>query len=327
MAIFHCHVSSIGKATQKRANTSSASVAYSLRMGKYEQDDLVHREIFHVDPKVKTGKDYINFVKSYEKQSRSNARILEKVEVALPKEFSREQQIDLVRQFMGKVGKGELTNYAFAIHDSGNGNPHAHISFVAIDGDGKRIIDISSGRNSCEGIRKNWAESVNEYAKHLGMNLTIDHRSYNRQGIDQFPTIHIGRFSKSNKSKERATINEMIQIENLVTINSIDGYLNDIDDKMDRIKNPSKYMLDKLDQSNDELNSKITNIFDIKTTKKDLDDVNNFLKTTEAQKFAIALRGLDAVENPFLKVLLKYVPDHLLKDVLQKSNTRKAKEL
>ncbi len=40
--------------------------------------------------------------------------------------------------------------------------------------------------------RQGWAELCNEYLAHNDVAERIDHRSYERQGIDLIPTIHLG---------------------------------------------------------------------------------------------------------------------------------------
>lgn len=66
-----------------------------------------------------------NAVQAVEK--RSDAQMAREVEVALPVEMTREQQIECVRNYMMKnfVQEGMVADWA--LHDKGDGNPHAHI--------------------------------------------------------------------------------------------------------------------------------------------------------------------------------------------------------
>lgn len=191
MAIFHCHSSSIGKSSSP-TGTASASIDYEMREGNYKSlKDLEYKEVYHADSGIKSPQQFRDFVDQYEKTSRKNARILEKIEVALPIEFKKDEQIEVVRNYLKNLSGDKLTNWSFAIH-SDNKNPHCHISFVAIDSSSKRILDISSGRNSTEKHREIWSNTVNSFAKEQGYNFTIDHRSYIDQGIDKTPTRHVG---------------------------------------------------------------------------------------------------------------------------------------
>lgn len=56
-----------------------------------------------------------------------NSQLARKLEVALPIELSREEQLRLVCEYCSSqfVSKGMCAD--FNIHDTGNGNPHAHI--------------------------------------------------------------------------------------------------------------------------------------------------------------------------------------------------------
>lgn len=213
MAICVMQLSSISKNSQARANTSSASIAYQMREGRFEKDDLVHKEASLNDQNV-TGKEYRSWLNEYEQNSRSNARIIDKVVVALPREFSQQQQIEVTRNFVNSIGDGKLSNYVFAIHnDKDNNNPHAHISFVGIDKDtGKKIRSLYD-RGSAERMRETWANTVNELAKENKIDLQIDHRSYVDQGIDKIPTEHIG-WRNNERQPEKIENNNVIQAAN-----------------------------------------------------------------------------------------------------------------
>ena len=60
-------------------------------------------------------------------EKRSDAQFAREVEVALPAEMNREDQISCVRSYVTDnfVSKGMIADWA--LHDTGSGNPHAHI--------------------------------------------------------------------------------------------------------------------------------------------------------------------------------------------------------
>ena len=111
----------------------------------------------------------------------------------------------------------------FAIHDKGDGNPHAHILLTmrAMDETGKWLpksrkvydldengerIRLASGRwkshkedtvdwndqKYAEIWRQGWADTANRYLEAIGSPERLDLRSYARQGIDKIPTVHMG---------------------------------------------------------------------------------------------------------------------------------------
>ena len=189
-----------------------------------------------------------NSVHSIEKNK--NSRLWREFEVALPKELNREEQKDTVRRFVkGLNEQGMCVDWS--LHDKGDGNPHAHIMATvrSITEDGKwapksrKVYDLDengqrifqkidkSGRkqykshkddyndwNKTERVeewRASWADCCNAM---LSEENKIDHRSYERQGIDQIPTIHEGyaarKIAASGGTSERVEINNEIRQKN-----------------------------------------------------------------------------------------------------------------
>jgi ATP-dependent exoDNAse (exonuclease V) alpha subunit len=85
----------------------------------------------------------------------------------------------------------------FALHDTGEGNPHAHIMLttreVGADGFGKKNRDWNS-KSLLISWRKNWANICNEKFREKGLRARIDERTLEAQGIDREPTIHLNNF-------------------------------------------------------------------------------------------------------------------------------------
>lgn len=61
------------------------------------------------------------------KETHSAAQLAREVEVALPCEFTRQEQIDTVREYIMKNFVREGMCADWTLHDKGDGNPHAHI--------------------------------------------------------------------------------------------------------------------------------------------------------------------------------------------------------
>lgn len=178
-----------------------------------------------------------------------NSQLARELEVALPIELSREEQLRLVREYCSSqfVSKGMCAD--FNIHDTGSGNPHAHILLTMrpIDEQGKWLpkskkeyvldengdrIRLASGRyktrkvdlvdwnshDNAEVWRKAWADLANSFLEQSNRPERIDHRSYERQGIEQIPTVHIGVAASQMEKKgivtERGELNRSIKAAN-----------------------------------------------------------------------------------------------------------------
>ena len=79
------------------------------------------------------------------------------------------------------------------------------------------LVDWNSQENA-EVWRKAWADLANEFLERNNRPERIDHRSYERQGIDQIPTVHIGvaasQMEKKGIATERGELNRSIKAAN-----------------------------------------------------------------------------------------------------------------
>ena len=79
------------------------------------------------------------------------------------------------------------------------------------------LVDWNSQENA-EVWRKVWADLANEFLERNNRPERIDHRSYERQGIDQIPTVHIGvaasQMEKKGIATERGELNRSIKAAN-----------------------------------------------------------------------------------------------------------------
>ena len=208
---------------------------------------IVHSEILlpsNAPPNFQDRGTLWNSVEQIEKAC--NSQLARELEVALPIELSREEQVRLVRAYCSSqfVSRGMCAD--FNIHDTGNGNPHAHILLTmrpmdaqgkwlpkskkeyVLDESGERIrlpsgnfktrkvdlVDWNSQENA-EVWRKAWADLANEFLERNNRPERIDHRSYKRQGIVQIPTVHIGvaasQMEKKGIATERGELNRSIK--------------------------------------------------------------------------------------------------------------------
>ena len=163
-----------------------------------------------------------------------NSQLARRFVLAIPREIPPGQYADLIRDYCREffVSKGMIAD--FAIHDKGDGNPHAHI-LLHHAGDGRNRANGSpravrcttltrtasaSGLRPADGkaIRRTpWTGTTGSTPKSGGRDgrtrrtaiwkpidrpERLDLRSYARQGIDQIPTVHMGA-SRQPDGEER----------------------------------------------------------------------------------------------------------------------------
>lgn len=188
------------------------------------KSEIVHKEIMlpsHAPPEYADRGILWNAAEAVEKQW--NSLLAWRIVLAIPREIPRSQYADLLRDYCREffVSKGMIAD--FAIHDKGDGNPHAHILLTMramdengkwlpksrkvndLDGNGERIR-LPSGRwkshkedtvdwndqKYAEIWRQGWADTANRYLEANDRSERLDIRSYERQGIDKILTVHMG---------------------------------------------------------------------------------------------------------------------------------------
>jgi len=205
MAIYHLTTKNIGRSSGRSA---TASAAYrSAEKIKDDQQGLTFnyksrvQSVSHTEilapvnaPEWATDRSRLwNEVERSEK--RKDSRVAREVEVALPKELSREESIELARNFAcdSFVKRGMVADVC--IHDLGKKNPHAHIMLTTRSIDEKGFGQKSREWNKSELLdewRKEWEQQANQALKKAKVNERIDHRTLDAQGIDRLPQKHKG---------------------------------------------------------------------------------------------------------------------------------------
>ncbi len=163
-----------------------------------------------------------NKVEEFEK--RSDAQLAKDVTIALPMELSAEQNIELVRDFVARhiTAQGMVADWVF--HDA-PGNPHIHLMTtlrpltesgfgskkVAVTGPGGQPLRNDSGKivyelwagglDDFNAFREGWFACQNRHLALAGLDVRIDGRSFEKQGIDLTPTIHLGVGTKAIERK------------------------------------------------------------------------------------------------------------------------------
>ena len=258
MAIYHCCIKII-----KRSEGRSAVAAAAYRSGERlinEWDGMTHdytkkRGIVHTGILLPSHapsefQDRSALWNSVEKIEKSrDAQLAREIEIALPVEFDRQEQISLVRAYVRDnfVAAGMCAD--FAVHDKGDGNPHAHIMLTMrplkangewgakcrkeydLDEYGQRIrlpggafkshrVNTTDWNEQAkaEEWRAAWAECANHALKQKGLSERIDHRSYARQGVEQIPTVHMGvaatQMERQGLVTEKGSVNREIAAQN-----------------------------------------------------------------------------------------------------------------
>lgn len=184
------------------------------------------------------------------------AQLAYSFEIALQNEFSLEENIALARQFLldNFVSRGMTVDVAFhekETEEGGTPNPHFHFlcpirpmnpdgtwgfkqhRVYRLDEDGNRIRD-QNGKflfdavattdwgdpETLEHWREAWADVCNAKFAEKGLDVRIDHRSYERQGLDLLPTVHEGAAVRAMEKKgihtEKGEFNRWIKATNAV---------------------------------------------------------------------------------------------------------------
>jgi hypothetical protein len=138
-----------------------------------------------------------------EQGDRKNARVIDKVVLALPIELSHEENLSLLQNFGERMTEGRAS-WAAGIHDGPGDadNPHAHIIFRDRDFEtGKRVM-LTTEKGSTQRFRDAWEQEVNISLERAGFEERVDKRSLKDQGVDREPQLHVGAGAQALHEKE-----------------------------------------------------------------------------------------------------------------------------
>lgn len=262
MAIYHCTCKIISRGKGRSAVGSTAYRSGEKLKNEYDgiehdytkKGGVVYSEVMLCENAPKEYKDRSTLWNAVERiEKNSSAQLAREYEVALPVELNREEQIQLVRDFTKAnfTDKGMCAD--FAIHDKGDGNPHAHIMLTirpiekdgtwgakavneyVLNKNGERILQKIDKQNRkiykrvkkdttdwntkefLQNTRSDWAAKVNTELERRNIPQRVDHRSLKEQGVDRVPTIHEGGARKLEKrgiKTDRGKINREIKTAN-----------------------------------------------------------------------------------------------------------------
>lgn len=232
-----------------RAGTILTDSETGITHNYVKKSEVAYTEIIlpeHAPAEYANRETLWNEVQKIETQDR--ARLAREWEVALPNELDLDQAKTLIRNFGESLVKEGMC-IDLAIHwKNGNHHAHIMGTTRPIGKDGKwapkerkgykldaegnkiPVIDTKTGkqkigargrkmwqretvqandwnrREKVEEWRKRWADCCNKY---LAREQQIDHRSYERQGVTQLPTVHEGYAARL--MEQRGTVSDLCQ--------------------------------------------------------------------------------------------------------------------
>lgn len=255
MAIYHMSVKIIS-----RSNGHSSVAASAYRAGE-KLEDTRTGEVHNYTQKQKVNHSEIivpehcgqwalergNLWNTTEHtERRKDAQLAREINVAIPIELKSEQGRELVRNYVQNnfVNMGMIAD--ISIHGEGTKNPHAHIMLstreATPEGLGQKVREWND-KALLESWRSEWANCCNYALVRTGHDVVIDNRSYEKQGIDKIPTIHLGSYAtkleKMGIESDNGKINSEIEILNNY-LYKCENEINQVKTQLESIKHDIK---------------------------------------------------------------------------------------
>jgi hypothetical protein len=214
-----CYHLSFRSGSRASGSCARAAHAYITRSDEYDDPDrdaAIYVESDHMPEWAEEdANEYWDAADVYE---RANGRLYVSADFALPRDLDPEDHVELAHAFAQELTEREHLPYTLAIHagqdaEGREHNPHAHLMISERQNDGivrpreqwfRRANSASPdrggapksrtfhGREWMEHARERWATLTNEMLARRGRDERVDHRSYERQGIDLEPGRHYG---------------------------------------------------------------------------------------------------------------------------------------
>ena len=222
-------------------------------------------------------------------ETKDNAQTARRFIITLPKELSIEENIQLIRDYCQKqfVNRGMIVDLAVHFDNKEPPNPHAHIlctmrsmneqgqwndktkTTYALDETGNRIMGKNgkwkrirmdtvdwNDQKYCEIWRHEWEVMQNAALEEAGRTERVDMRSYERQGIETAPQVHLGpaafALEKKGIRTELRNHNNAVKIINALfnaikrKLKSLTGWMKELHEVIadhEKIENPSAFPL------------------------------------------------------------------------------------
>lgn len=276
IALFHFHVIQIKRSAGQSAVAVAAYRAGEKLHSEYYGEDgdytrksgVLCSEILlpsHAPPEYADSETLWNAVENAERGKK--AQLAYSFDIALQNEFSMQENIDLVRQFLldNFVSRGMMVD--FAVHqpdkeDGGIYNPRFHVMCpirpiepdgrwgnkqrreYVLDEHGERVLDEAGNYvfnavpttdwgkpETLEAWRQAWAKMCNAKFAEKNLECRIDNRSFARQDVEQIPTQHEGPTVRAMEAKsirtDKGDLNRFIR-KTKEKIAALIGWLKDV---------------------------------------------------------------------------------------------------
>ena len=155
---------------------------------------------------------------------RKNSCLAREADIALPLELTRGEKIQVAAQFSRWLSR----EYGVAVdccHHAGgkndeHENPHIHVMWTTrrylpdgnLGAKTRELDDLKTRKEHLKRIRCKWAEVCNEFLQKYG--TSIDARSFEEQGIERLPQIHVGPAASAMERRgidtDRGSLNRSI---------------------------------------------------------------------------------------------------------------------
>ena len=224
--MFHLSVKPISRAAGRSATAAAAYRAGAEiadhRTGEVHdytrKRDIVHSEILVPAGSPAWAEDreaLWNAAEAAEK--RKDARVARDYEIAIPKELTRDQGVELVRDFSQSLADRFGVAVDFNVHrdelrnwdgsEKGYQGYHAHVltstrklgregfgdkAAIELSDTKRKSLGLSDGAAEIEKIRQLWEVAANRHLEQAEQAQRIDRRSLKDQGVDRDPTVHLG---------------------------------------------------------------------------------------------------------------------------------------
>ena len=273
LAIYHLTIKIISRGKGKSAVAAAAYRAGETITNHYDgithdyttKGGIVFTEIMLPDHAPSEFSDRSVLWNSVEKIEKNiNSQLAREIEFALPIELTKEQNISLVRDFVKHTFVNAGMCADVCIHDTGKGNPHCHIMLTMrpidansswgakskkeyiLDDCGNKIILKSGGFKTrkisatdwneqfkADEWRAAWEDFCNAELRKHGHDVAIDRRSYEQQGIEQIPTVHLG--VAATQMERKGIITEVGNRNREITVTN--SHLRQLTARINKLKN------------------------------------------------------------------------------------------
>jgi MobA/MobL family len=133
-------------------------------------------------------------------EKRYDAQLTREIIIAIPRELGRNDQIALVQEYVQSsyVDRGMIAD--INLHHLEGENPHAHVMLTMreLKVDEQGIVSFGNKDRTWNDKKLlikqklEWDGLANKYLERAGFDVRIDSRSYEEQGIERIPQIHLG---------------------------------------------------------------------------------------------------------------------------------------